>query len=223
MAALPKSFFSMSEQNSIVAEQFEDARQQSEASHLGMWIFIATEVLFFGGLFLGYTVYRHFYFSEFAAASKHTDAVFGTVNSVILLTSSLTMALAVQFAKVGRTKLIVRFLALTIFLGLAFLVVKGFEYHKDLVDKLVPGPNFDPSLPLQSQIFFWFYWTMTGLHGLHVCIGLGVLSVMAIRAQRNKFSGNYFTPVEITALYWHFVDIVWLFLYPLLYLVQRHA
>jgi cytochrome c oxidase subunit 3 len=210
-------------ENSIVAEQFEDAQQQAEASHLGMWTFIATEILFFGGLFLAYFVYRHFYFNAFVAGSKHTDVFYGTLNSVILLTSSFTMALAVQFAKVGQTKLIVRCLLLTIFLGAAFVVVKGFEYHKDIADHLVPGPNFDPSLPLQSQIFFWFYWVMTGLHGVHILIGLGVLTVMTILAHREKFSATYHTPIEITGLYWHFVDIVWLFLYPLLYLVQRHA
>ena len=213
----------MLERHSIVAEQFEDAEQQSAAAHLGMWTFIATEVLFFGGLFLAYTVYRHFYFDAFAAGSKHTDAVYGTINSVILLTSSFTMALAVQFAKIGRAKLIVRFLLLTVFLGAMFLAVKGFEYHEDIVKHLVPGPNFDPSLPLQSQIFFWFYWIMTGLHAVHILIGLGVLSAMAFLARREKFSAQYHSPVEITGLYWHFVDIVWLFLYPLLYLVQRHA
>jgi cytochrome c oxidase subunit 3 len=213
----------MPEQNSIVAEQFEDAQQQAEASHLGMWTFIATEILFFGGLFLGYTVYRHFYFNAFAIGSRHTDVFYGTLNSIILLTSSFTMALAVQFAKAGQTKLIVRFLLLTIFFGVAFVVVKGFEYHKDIHDHLVPGANFDPMLPLQSQIFFWFYWTMTALHGVHICIGLGILTVMTLLARRGKFSGNYYTPVELTGLYWHFVDIVWLFLYPLLYLVQRHA
>jgi cytochrome c oxidase subunit 3 len=208
---------------SNIAEQFEDAQQQAEASHLGMWTFIATEILFFGGLFLAYFVYRHFYFSAFVVGSKHTDVFYGTLNSVILLTSSFTMALAVQFAKVGQTKLIVRCLLLTIFLGVSFLVVKGFEYHKDIADQLVPGAHFNPTLPLQSQIFFWLYWTMTGLHGVHILIGLGILTVMTLLAQREKFSANYHTPIEITGLYWHFVDIVWLFLYPLLYLVQRHA
>jgi cytochrome c oxidase subunit 3 len=213
----------MAERNSNVAEQFEDAQQQAEASHLGMWTFIATEILFFGGLFLAYAVYRHFYFSAFVAASKRTDLFYGTLNSVILLTSSFTMALAVQFAKVGQTKLIVRCLLLTIFLGASFLVVKGFEYHKDIADQLVPGAHFNSTLPLQSQIFFWLYWTMTGLHGVHILIGLGILTVMTLLAQREKFSANYHTPIEVTGLYWHFVDIVWLFLYPLLYLVQRHA
>jgi cytochrome c oxidase subunit III len=213
----------MPEENSIVAEQFEDAQQQAEASHLGMWTFIATEVLFFGGLFLAYTIYRHFYFSDFAAGSRHTDVFYGTLNSVILLTSSLTMALAVQAAKENRKNVIAPLVLTTICLGLAFLTVKGFEYHKDITDSLVPGTHFDPGLSPPTQFFFWFYWTMTGLHGLHVLIGLGVLSVMARLARRRKFSGNYHTPLELAGLYWHFVDIVWLFLYPLLYLVQRHS
>jgi cytochrome c oxidase subunit 3 len=213
----------MPEKNSNVAEQFEDAQQQSEASHLGMWTFIATEILFFGGLFLAYTVYRHFYFSAFAVGSRHTDVFYGTLNSVILLTSSLTMALAVQAAKENRKNVIAPLVLATIFLGLAFLTVKGFEYHKDIADGLVPGTHFDSGLSPQAQIFFWFYWIMTGLHGLHVLIGLGVLSVMAGLARRGKFSGNYHTPLELAGLYWHFVDIIWLFLYPLLYLVQRHT
>lgn len=213
----------MPEENPIVAEQFEDAQQQAEAAHLGMWTFIATEILFFGGLFLAYTVYRHFYFDAFVAGSRHTDLFFGTLNSIILLTSSFTMALAVHAAKENRRRAIPFFLLLTIFFGLAFLVVKGFEYHKDIVDQLVPGAHFNPQLPPAAQIFFWLYWTMTGLHGLHICIGLGLLFVMWLRTRRGQFSSTYHTPVELTGLYWHFVDIVWLFLYPLLYLVQRHA
>ncbi|HEY3932730.1 MAG TPA: cytochrome c oxidase subunit 3 family protein [Verrucomicrobiae bacterium] len=213
----------MPEKNSNVAEQFEDAQQQSEAAHLGMWTFIATEVLFFGGLFLAYFVYRHFYFHEFVIGSKRTDVLFGTINSIILLTSSLTMALAVHAAKENYRRQISRWLLLTLLLGFSFLVVKGFEYHKDIHDQLVPGANFNPALPAQSQIFFWLYWTMTGLHAIHVCIGLGVMSVMTFLARRGKFSAVYRTPLELAGLYWHFVDIVWLFLFPLLYLVQRHS
>jgi cytochrome c oxidase subunit 3 len=213
----------MTETPPATAPQFETAQQQREAAHLGMWAFIATEILFFGGLFLAYAVYRHFYFAGFAAASKRTDLFYGTVNSVILLTSSYTMALAVQFAKAGRRQMIFRFLWLTIFLGASFLVVKGFEYHQDIVDQLVPGPRFNSSLPVSGQIFFWLYWAMTGLHAVHICIGLGLLTVMTVLTRRGKFSSAYHTPVEITGLYWHFVDIVWLFLYPLLYLVDRHT
>jgi cytochrome c oxidase subunit 3 len=220
---MPSANPNMSEEKSIVAEQFEDAQQQAEAAQLGMWTFIATEILFFGGLFLAYSIYRHFYFAGFVAASRRTDLFFGTLNSIILLTSSFTMALAVAAAKENRRRSVAPFLALTILLGGAFLVVKGFEYHKDIVDQLVPGAYFNPELPTSSQMFFWLYWTMTGLHGIHICVGLGVLAVMWWRARRGQFSSAYHTPVELTGLYWHFVDIVWLFLYPLLYLVQRHA
>ena len=133
------------------------------------------------------------------------------------------MALAVAAAKENRRRSTAPFLAMTILLGSMFLVIKGFEYHKDIVNQLVPGPDFNPTLPLSSQIFFWLYWAMTGLHGIHVCVGVGILLVMWFRACRGQFSSTYHTPVELAGLYWHFVDIVWLFLYPLLYLVQRHA
>lgn len=209
-------------ENSTIAEQFENAEQQSEAAHLGMWTFLATEVLFFGGLFTAYIVYRHFYFSEFVAASKHTEVLFGTINSIILLTSSLTMALAVHAARENYRLQISRWLGLTIFLGIAFLAVKGLEYHDDISNKLVPGANFEPSLPQHAQIFFWLYWTMTGLHAIHVTVGLGILSVMTLLARRGKFSSVYNTPLTLAGLYWHFVDIVWLFLFALLYVVQRH-
>jgi cytochrome c oxidase subunit III len=207
---------------SIVAEQFADARQQAEASHLGMWTFLATEILFFGGLFLGYIVYRHFYFAEFAAASRRTDVLFGTVNSVILLTSSLTMALAVHAAQENYRRQIANWLLATIFLGVCFLAVKGMEYREDIEHHLVPGAHFTADLTPPSQIFFWLYWTMTGLHAIHVTVGLGILAVMSRLARRGKFWGTYHTPLTLAGLYWHFVDIVWLFLFALLYVVQRH-
>ncbi|HXF11403.1 MAG TPA: cytochrome c oxidase subunit 3 family protein [Desulfuromonadaceae bacterium] len=213
----------MPDESSIVAEQFDDAAQQHETARLGMWTFLATEILFFGGLFLAYDVYRHFYFADFAAASRHTDLVFGTVNSIIILTSSFTMALAVHAAKENYHRSIVRWLLATIALGTAFLVVKGFEYHKDITDHLVPGPAFNPAIPLHGQIFFWLYWTMTGLHAVHLSIGIGILSLLAGPARKGKFCSRYHTPLELAGLYWHFVDIIWLFLYPLLYLIQRHA
>lgn len=213
----------MAQNHSIVAEQFADADQQSEAAHLGMWTFLATEVLFFGGLFLAYLVYRHFYFKAFAAGSKRTDVLFGTVNSIILLTSSLTMALAVHSAKENYRHKIPRWLGLTIFLGISFLVVKGFEYREDIAHHLVPGAHFTAELPAQAQLFFWLYWTMTGLHAIHVTVGLGILAMMMRLARRGKFSSGYQTPLTLAGLYWHFVDIVWLYLFPLLYLIQRHA
>jgi cytochrome c oxidase subunit 3 len=208
---------------SIVHEQFEDAEQQYEASNLGMWTFLSTEILFFGGLFLGYITYRHAYPQAFAEASRHTDVLFGTLNTAILLTSSLTMALAVSAAQDGNRKSIVRCLLLTLLFAFGFLVVKAFEYHKDFVEHLVPGPHFEKALPPHADLFFWLYWAMTGLHAIHVIAGIVVLSVITLLAKQGKFSARYNTPVEIAGLYWHFVDLIWIFLYPLLYLIDRHA
>ena len=206
-----------------LAEQFATLTQQAEASRLGMWTFLASEVMFFGGLFLGYTIYRHAYPHAFAVASRETDLLYGTLNTAILLTSSLTMALAVNSAKIGLSKQTARFLYATIFLALGFLVVKGFEYSDDFHKHLFPGPNFADAGEPKTQLFFMFYWMMTALHGLHVIIGIGLLSVMAVRAARLRFSAEYHNPIEVVGLYWHFVDIVWIFLYPLLYLINRHS
>jgi cytochrome c oxidase subunit 3 len=213
----------MAETYSALAEQFDDLRQQREAATLGMWTFLATEILFFGGLFLGYTAYRSTYPQAFAEASRHTIVLLGTVNTAILLTSSLSMALAVRAAQLNRRFSIVFYLLLTVFLGVCFLGVKGYEYHEDLSEHLFPGPNFRAGLPPQAQIFWFLYWAMTGLHAVHVTIGVGLLSLMAVLAWRGRFSDQYHNPIEISGLYWHFVDLVWIFLYPLLYLIDRHA
>lgn len=212
----------MADISSGVAEQFDDMPQQQEASTLGMWTFLATEVLFFGGMFLCYIVYRYAYPQAFTEASKHTLVFYGTINTAILLTSSLTMALAVHAAQEGRNRTLVRFLLVTIFFACCFLAVKGLEYHADLKEHLWPGRHFRPELPTQAQIFWFLYWAMTGLHALHVTIGVGLLSVIAWMASRRKFSAQYYNPVDVSALYWHFVDIVWIWLYPLLYLINRH-
>jgi cytochrome c oxidase subunit 3 len=145
----------MPEATSRLAEQFADAEQQHEAAQLGMWTFLATEVLFFGGLFMAYILYRHLYPDAFGVASRHTNLFFGTLNTAILLTSSFTMALAVHAAQESKTKHTVRYLMLTLLLAAGFLVVKGFEYHEDFVERLVPGPGFNPTLPLRAQMFFW--------------------------------------------------------------------
>jgi cytochrome c oxidase subunit III len=212
----------MSEPNTLVAEQFEDSHQQYEAALLGMWTFLATEILFFGGLFMAYLVYRHAYPIGFAVGSRQTDLFFGTLNTVILLTSSLTMALAVHAAQENHRRALVRYLGLTLAFAVGFLVVKGFEYHEDFVQHLIPGPHFNPALPPHADLFFYLYWAMTGLHGFHVLAGILVLSTIAYLGDRGHYSAAYFTPVELSGLYWHFVDLVWIFLYPLLYLVDRH-
>jgi len=213
----------MPEHAAALAEQFETLEQQEDAARLGLWTFLATEILFFGGMFMGYIVYRHAYPEAFAIASKHTNVFYGTLNTAILLTSSLWMALAVNAAQVGSSKMLVRFLLLTILFAVGFLVVKGFEYTEDFHEHLVPGPSFAvPDRP-RSEMFFYFYWAMTGLHGLHVLIGIGVLSVITVLSSHRRFTPEYYNPVEMSGLYWHFVDIVWIFLYPLLYLIDRHT
>jgi cytochrome c oxidase subunit 3 len=213
----------MPETHAALQEQFEEMPQQKEAATLGMWAFLATEVLFFGAMFMTYLVYRQTYPQAFAEASHHTIVLFGTVNTAILLTSSLTMALAVHAARENNIKWLFRFLAITIFFALAFLAVKGLEYHEDLDEHLWPGPHFRPELPPQAQIFWVLYWIMTGVHAVHVTVGVCLLSTMAWMTSRRKFSDAYYTPVEMTGLYWHFVDIIWIYLYPLLYLIHRYS
>jgi cytochrome c oxidase subunit 3 len=213
----------MSETHEALAEQFEEMPQQTEASTLGMWTFLATEILFFGAMFLCYLIYRHAYPRAFAEASRHTIVLFGTVNTAILLTSSLTMALAVNSAQENKINWLTRYLLATVFLAICFLVLKGFEYRADLQEHLWPGPHFTRELPHEAQIFWWLYWAMTGLHAIHVTVGVGLLTVMARLASRRKFSAAYHAPIEVAGLYWHFVDIVWIFLYPLLYLINRSS
>ena len=204
-----------------VAHQFEDAAQQAEASQLGMWTFLATEVLFFGGLFLAYMVYRWFYPEGFAAGSRHTDLFYGTLNTAVLLTSSLTMALAVHAGQEGRARPAIRCLLLTLVFAAAFLVVKGFEYHADIVEGLVPGRAFNPSMPPHAELFFWLYWAMTGLHTFHVVVGMILISFITLLIGRKRNADRFSNPIEVIGLYWHFVDLVWIFLYPLLYLIDR--
>jgi cytochrome c oxidase subunit 3 len=200
---------------------FPDLETQKEASTLGMWVFLAQEILFFGGLFCAYTVYRYRYYGGFSEASHHLDWALGGVNTAVLIGSSLTMALAVRAAALGRRGAIVLFLILTILLGSVFLGVKVVEYKDKFDHHLVPGhgfrwegPNANP-----AEIFYSFYFAMTGLHALHMIIGIPILAWIAWAAQRGRYSPEYHSPVEVVGLYWHFVDIVWIFLFPLLYLV----
>lgn len=213
----------MPEANIALKEQFEEMPQQKQAATLGMWAFLATEVLFFGAMFNSYITYRCAYPAAFAAASHHTIILFGALNTAILLTSSLTMAIAVHAARENNIKWTFRFLVITILFAVGFLVVKGLEYHQDIEENLWPGPHFRADLPPQSQIFWVLYWIMTGVHALHVTVGVGLLSTIAWMTSRRKFSADYYTPVEMSGLYWHFVDIIWIFLFPLLYLIQRYA
>ncbi len=212
----------MDKSHSIVAHQFNDIEQQREASSLGMWTFLVTEVLFFGGLFMAYLVYRSSHPEVFAEASHHLNVLLGGVNTAVLLGSSLTMALAVHSAQESNRKSTVVFLLVTMVLGMVFLGIKGVEYTHKFEEHLVPGANFryEGLNADGAQIYFILYFVMTGVHALHLIIGIGVLSVITIFAVRKRFNAEYFAPVEVSGLYWHFVDIVWIFLYPLLYLIH---
>jgi cytochrome c oxidase subunit III len=204
--------------------QFDDVEQQKDASTLGMWLFLATEILFFGGMFCCYTVYRSAYPVAFGLASNHLNLILGAVSTAILIVSSFTMACGVYSAATGARNALVRFLGLTILFAVAFLVIEMSEWHMLYKEGLMPGFNFtykeiDPG---HVQLFFCMYFAMTGLHASHVTIGIVILAVMAIRAWRGVFSPAYYTPIEISGLYWHFVDLVWIFLFPLYYLIARH-
>src|SRR5215510_564607 len=198
----------LAERRSALAHQFDDPAQQHEASSLGMWAFLLTEVMFFGGLFVGYTVYRTAYQAGFVEGSQHLDVLLGTVNTAVLISSSLTMALAVHAAQEGHRHLLMRCLLATMLLGLVFLGIKGYEYWHKYHESLVPGLRFSATGPHanQVQLFLIFYFVMTGLHALHMVIGLGLLAILTVGAWRGRFSSAYHTPVEIIGLYWHFVD-----------------
>jgi cytochrome c oxidase subunit III len=218
----------------ILSQQFDDVDQQSEASTLGMWLFLATEVMFFGGLITAYAIYRARFPSEIALASKELNVALGCLNTVVLLSSSLTMALAVRAAQLRRRIEVVRWLAFTMVLGTAFLGIKAIEWTADYHEHLIPGLNFqvpekdlvkveqEGLEPGKMQMFFVLYFFMTGLHAIHLIIGIVLVGVMAWLSWRGWFSGGGATQIEVTGLYWHFIDIVWVFLYPLLYLIDVH-
>ena len=208
---------------SVVAPYFSDIDQQRRANMLGMWVFLATEVMFFGGIFIAYAAYRLAYPQAFAEASRELDIILSTINTFVLLASSLMMALAVHAAQTDRKKALVAFLLLTIALGLVFLGVKAVEYAEKFQHHLVPGPNFvfEGSHAAQAQLFFSLYFATTGLHALHMIIGVGVLLYFVYRAVRGHFSALHYDPVEMVGLYWHFVDIAWVFIFPLYYLIDR--
>jgi cytochrome c oxidase subunit III len=241
---------------------FDTMRQQKEAAVVGMWVFLLTELLFFGGLFVAYMIYRVWYFEAFAEASRRLSIFWGTLNTGVLIFSSLTMALAVRSAQTNNRKWTVNWLVVTMLLGCVFLGVKVIEYQDKFANYEVPGSNYNwmyheehaaaeggehapaaaeggPStavgtsehrqlhmtneqLQHTTQLYFSLYFTMTGLHALHMIIGVGLMMVITWMAWKGRFDSEYYTPVEISGLYWHFVDIVWIFLFPLLYLVERH-
>ena len=208
-----------------VAHHFDDAAQQYTAATLGMWVFLVQEIMFFGGMFTAYVVYRTLYPDAFAHASAHLEIGYGAFNTVALITSSLTMALAVRAAQQGKQRGLQGWLLATLFLGLVFLGVKAVEYSHKFEHGLVPGPFFHyegPEAP-QAQLFFSLYFAMTGMHALHMVIGAGLLIWLIRDARRGRFGAHYYTHIENMGLYWHFVDIVWIFLFPLLYLIGGHS
>ena len=202
---------------------FADMEQQRDTASFGMWIFLVTEIMFFGGLFLSYMLYRFLYPTAFLEGSRHMNITLGATNTAVLICSSLTMVLAVRAAKLNQRKLTVIFLLVTMLLGLAFMGVKAIEYHEHWVAKEFPGPafQFEGTDPRHTQIFFSLYWAMTGLHALHMIIGCGMVLFLMINAWRGAYNSEYYNPVEIGGLYWHFVDIVWIWLFPLLYLISH--
>jgi len=219
---------------------FATEEQQREAGSFGMWLFLLTEIMFFGGLFFAYLLYRNWYYDAFVAASNQLSVPLGGANTAILITSGFFMALAVWAAEVRKKALLVIFLVLTTLFGLAFLGIKYDEYHEKYEKHHIPGANFDvsqfinpsayglnekplaPDAAQKTQMFFFLYFAMTGMHALHMIIGIGLLVWLLARAQRGDFTAGYVAPIENFGLYWHFVDIVWLFLFPLLYLINRH-
>jgi cytochrome c oxidase subunit 3 len=231
----------------LVAEQFEDLDQQRDAATLGMWAFLATEVLFFGGIICGYTVYRHVYFDAWHQGSIVVDNFrflgisAGAWNTAVLLTSSVTVVLGVRAARLGNNRSLIRMLILTMILGAAFLAIKAAEYTHEFHEGVIPTFSlFHPSdeirreldqagaatgihpdlLRREFQLFWCFYFAMTGVHALHMIIGLGLFTWLLVEAYRRRFTPQKHAPVEIIGLYWHFVDLVWIFLFPLLYLIR---
>jgi cytochrome c oxidase subunit 3 len=215
---------SLSAGSTALAHQFDDLEQQKDASIFGMWIFLATEVMFFGGMFTGYTVYRYKFHEAFMAGSDKLDLVLGGVNTVVLILSSLTMALTVHAAQTSKRKQLIWFLILTMALGAVFLGIKAVEYTHKFHENLVPGPSFqmDGVAHHRAELYFSFYFAMTGFHALHMVVGIALLAVILWMSVKGRFSSEYYNPVEVSGLYWHFVDIVWIFLFPLLYLVGHH-
>ncbi len=218
--------------NPALLHHFATEEQQRNSASLGMWIFLATEVMFFGGLFCAYLIYRLKYFGEFAAASQQLDWKLGGTNTIVLICSSLTVVLAVWAVQRGKRALLLGSLVLTIILGFCFLGIKGVEYAEKFEKHHVPGASFQfenvpvpghPGLmanPYHAQIYFSLYFVMTGLHALHMIIGIGFFVWLLYAAWRGRFTPEYNTPLEMGGLYWHFVDIVWIYLFPLLYLID---
>lgn len=238
----------------LLYDHFDDLEQQNETSLLGMWAFLATEVMFFGGLFVAYALFRHWHWEAFVEASRFQMVMVGAVNTSVLLTSSLTMAMAVHSSHLNQRQPVVWYLIATMALGATFLGIKAYEYRAHYEECLAPGVNWDwekakshgeksdsteppkasplagansakkhitdPSIGDKAKLYYFLYFFMTGLHAFHMVVGLVAVGIVACLAQKNWISGCGATHIEVTGLYWHFIDIVWVFLYPLLYLIE---
>jgi len=217
---------------------FETVEQQKAASSLGMWLFLMQELMFFGGMFMAYLVYRAWYYPAFAAASNTLNVTIGTINTIILLASSFFMTMAVHYAEKRNAKALANSIMMAIILGVVFLGLKATEYRDKFVEHHVPGANFSiedfvtghgtgmaglaPDMAQHTQLFFSLYFAMTGMHALHMIIGIGILIWMWVRARQGAYTTGHTAPIDYASLYWHFVDVVWIFLFPLLYLINRH-
>lgn len=205
-----------------VAHHFANADVQFNSNKMGIWLFLVTEILLFGGLFCAFAIFRSWYFTGFVEAHHHLDKVMGGVNTIVLICSSLTMALAVRAGQMSNKKMVSVLLAITLACAATFLVVKYFEYSHKFHDGLLPGAHFTAEgfkAPREAGIFFAVYFMMTGIHGFHVLIGMGLITWVLIRNLRGEFSSRYYSPIEGVGLYWHLVDLIWIYLFPLLYLV----
>jgi cytochrome c oxidase subunit III len=204
-----------------LAHHFSSLERQVEASRLGMWLFLCTEVLLFAGLFVAYSVYRFSFPAAFAAASRSSEIWAGTVNTLVLISSSLTVALAIHFVRTDRPRAAVVCLSITILFALAFLGIKAIEYTSHFHERQLPGRFYGyEEVRLPGASMYWaLYFLMTGLHGLHVLIGMTVLSVILFRTVHGYYSAHYYVGIELAGLYWHLVDLIWIFLFPLLYLI----
>lgn len=200
---------------------FHSMSQQNSAAKLGMWLFLGQELLFFSGLFMAYIALRYFYPETFLAAHEHLSIPLGSLNTFVLITSSLTMALAVRAAQTDKQQQLVFYLVVTTVFACVFLVVKYFEYTHKIHAGMLPGNWYaGPAMPGKPGLFFALYFVMTGMHGLHVVIGIGILVWLIYKARQGTYHSGYYTYIENFGLYWHFVDLIWIFLFPLLYLVK---
>jgi cytochrome c oxidase subunit 3 len=208
--------------------QFDTEAQQKDAATLGMWLFLITEIMFFGGMFAVYTVYRNWYPDVFAIASSSLNEIIGALNTGVLLLSSFTMVMAVRAGQLGQQRAIVIFLILTLLFGGIFLGVKAYEWNQKFEEHHIPGQaafhldGVAPGDQGHAQLFFSIYFAMTGLHALHMVIGVAILLTLIVQARKGRYSASYYTPVDVAGLYWHFVDVIWIFLFPLFYLIDRH-